>query len=203
MTEADVLQLIADFIVANGNNEITADVLRPILEEMVKQPNDYIGDLSQLSTAANDNLVEAINEVNQAIADYGVNFVTLYQGYDNPNVTPPPTYSFGDFYLEKALDNTPIQLWRYDVTGWVNTLSSPVDVISALTEYHGQFNWDSVGNPLKQFDLPENCKIINVHADGRYLNHTYDWTRGTARLNIISTIDENAFICVDGLIPTP
>lgn len=63
MTLQDVLNLINSEIVANGNQEITADVLRPILEAMVQQPNDLIGDLGDLQTADVSNIVNAINSI--------------------------------------------------------------------------------------------------------------------------------------------
>lgn len=59
----EVLALIQAEIVANGNNEITADVLRPILEAILQQPNDLIGDLDDLETSEVDNLVAAINSI--------------------------------------------------------------------------------------------------------------------------------------------
>ena len=42
MTYNDALALIQAEIVANGNNEITANVLRPVLEAMVDFPNDLL-----------------------------------------------------------------------------------------------------------------------------------------------------------------
>lgn len=118
MTESQVIALINQWIIANGNNEITADVLRPILLAMVGQPNDVTGDLSDLSTGANTNLVAAINWLNTQMSGITGNYITLHQGNDDPNVTPPSTFSQGDFYLERLLDNTPIQLWQYNIDGW-------------------------------------------------------------------------------------
>ena len=63
MDFAQVLALIQAEIVANGNNEITANVLRPVLEAMLEQPNDLIGDLGDLETSDQSNLVAAINEI--------------------------------------------------------------------------------------------------------------------------------------------
>jgi hypothetical protein len=63
MTLQDILNLINAEIVANGNQEITADVLRPILEAMIQQPNDLIGDLGDLQTADVSNIVNAINSI--------------------------------------------------------------------------------------------------------------------------------------------
>lgn len=62
MTYAQVLALIQQFIVANGNNEITANVLRPILEDILTQPNEKMGDLIDLQTTDQSSLVAAINE---------------------------------------------------------------------------------------------------------------------------------------------
>lgn len=64
---ATLTEIIAEInaeIVANGNQEITANVLRPILLDMINQPNELIGDLEDLTTTANTNLVDAINEIN-------------------------------------------------------------------------------------------------------------------------------------------
>lgn len=63
MDYATVLALIQAEIVANGNNEITANVLRPVLEAMLEQPNDLVGVLSDLETSENGNIVEAINSI--------------------------------------------------------------------------------------------------------------------------------------------
>ncbi len=63
MTLQDILNLINAEIVANGNQEITADVLRPILEAMIQQPNDLIGDLGDLQTSDISNIVNAINSI--------------------------------------------------------------------------------------------------------------------------------------------
>src|SRR5690554_1030512 len=68
MNYQQVLALIQQFIVANGNNEITANVLRPILEAILAQPNELIGDLDDLQTTDQSNLVNAINEVLNNIA---------------------------------------------------------------------------------------------------------------------------------------
>lgn len=66
-TLQDVLNEIQTYVVANGNNEITANVLRPVLETMANFVTDVSGDLSNLNTANKDNIVEAINEALQAV----------------------------------------------------------------------------------------------------------------------------------------
>lgn len=121
MTEAQVLALIQQFIVANGNNEITANVLRPILEEMVKQPNDKIGDLPDLNTADKTNIVAAINElINNSNSGF-----EIHAGSADPNVTPPASWSIGDWYIRDGSS-----LYQYNGNTWV-LLGSYVVVVSA------------------------------------------------------------------------
>src|SRR5690606_7783499 len=121
MTEAQVLALINQFIVANGNNEITANVLRPILEEMVKQPNDKIGELPDLNTTDKTNIVAAINElINSSNSGF-----EIHAGSADPNVTPPASYSIGDWYIRDGSS-----LYQYNGNTWV-LLGSSVVVVSA------------------------------------------------------------------------
>lgn len=96
MTKQEVIQLIQQWIVANGNNEITANVLRPILEAMLLQPNDLIGDLTDLNTTENTSLVAAINE---SLNSTGAS-LNLYTGTGLPTETPPPVYTIGDLYVQ-------------------------------------------------------------------------------------------------------
>jgi len=63
MTYAQALALIQAEIVANGNNEITANVLRPVLEAMINFPNDSIGVLANLTTSDVSSVVNAINSI--------------------------------------------------------------------------------------------------------------------------------------------
>ena len=121
MTEAQVLAIIQQFIVANGNNEITANVLRPILEAMLGQPNDKIGDLPNLNTTDKANIVAAINElVNNSNSGF-----EIHAGSADPNVTPPASYSIGDWYVRNGSS-----LYQYNGQTWV-LLSSQVGGISA------------------------------------------------------------------------
>jgi len=62
-TPQDIINIINQRIVTNGNNEITALVLNPILVAMVQQYIDYIGDLNSLNTTDKSNIVNAINEI--------------------------------------------------------------------------------------------------------------------------------------------
>jgi hypothetical protein len=62
-TLTQVLNEIQANIIANGNNEITADVLRPILELMSTFVIDTTGELANLNSVDKSNLVAAINEL--------------------------------------------------------------------------------------------------------------------------------------------
>lgn len=63
MTYQEVLDLIQAEITANGNNEITGNVLRPILEAILLQPNELIGNIEDLQTNETSDLVSAINSL--------------------------------------------------------------------------------------------------------------------------------------------
>jgi len=144
MTEQEVLDLINAFIVANGNNEITANVLNPILEEMVKQPNLLIGVLSQLQTADQTNLVNAINEVYNMFGTISDAGIRLYEGTNNPNTTPPGEYNIADFYIEKDLLNNPVKLWQYNGIIWVSMLTIYDIINDGLTGTNTTWSSDKI-----------------------------------------------------------
>src|SRR5690606_34965549 len=55
---------------ANGNNEITANVLNPILIAMLQQPNDLIGDFDD-STIAGATLIEKLEALKTFFSEGG------------------------------------------------------------------------------------------------------------------------------------
>lgn len=118
MNEAAVLALINLHIVANCNNEITADVLRPILEAILEQPNDKVGELGDLDTTDKTTIVNAINEL---VSASGGGFV-IHSGSADPNVTPPGSFGIGDWYVRNSSS-----LYQYNGSTWV-LLSSAVTV---------------------------------------------------------------------------
>src|SRR5690606_2173937 len=147
MTLDEVIDLIQTWIVANGNEEITADVLRPILEAMVNQPNDLIGDLDNLTTVDKDNLVEAINEVRTlAITNAGL---VIHSGNDTPTVTPPVSFGLGDFYAQVIFPSTSVvSFWQYNGSVWVEqrpqrtrTLLKFVSLIGVTVTGKRQVQW--------------------------------------------------------------
>lgn len=89
-TFAEVLAEINANIVPNGNNEITADVLRPILEAMLQQPSELIGDMTELTTAETATLVDAINSVTAGINQDNIpRIITFTSSADDANPVTP------------------------------------------------------------------------------------------------------------------
>lgn len=122
---ATVLGQINTYIVANGNNEITANVLNPILALMLDFSNNNIGDLDTLTTDENNSVVEAINSLKQNFDDLVNNGVQLYTGVDDPNVTPPTTYNYADFYMQLDIDSLPVKLWQWNGFVWTDASEEP------------------------------------------------------------------------------
>lgn len=122
---ATVLSQINTYIVANGNNEITANVLNPILKLMLDFSNNNIGDLDTLTTDEKNSIVEAINSLKQNFDDLVNNGVQLYTGIDDPNVTPPPTYKYADFYMQLDIDSLPVKLWQWNGFVWTDASQEP------------------------------------------------------------------------------
>lgn len=116
MDYAVILAAIENQIVPNANNEITADVLRPILIDLLNFTDETVGDLTDLSTSDNSNIVSAVNELKSAIDN--INEVVFLTGMADPNVTPPPTYEIGDFYIQLDGLNNPINLYIYNGVEW-------------------------------------------------------------------------------------
>ncbi len=123
MNYTELLAYINLWIKTNGNREITADVLNPVLKAIAEWALSQVGDLSTLNTTDKSNLTNAINEVNQALANVDINGSQVYSGLDNPNTTPPPSYSAADFYVQLDAFNTVVALFLYDGNIWQNLTS--------------------------------------------------------------------------------
>ena len=118
MTDAEVIAFINEWIIANGNNEITADVLRPVLLAIENRRQQVTGNLEDLTTDDISSLVAAINEVKNLLPP-GSAGVKLYTGTDVPSVTPPSSFNYADFYMQVNILNQPIQLYQFDGFTWV------------------------------------------------------------------------------------
>lgn len=119
-TYAQVISEINTFIVTNHNNEITAEVLNPILVLITDFANNTIGDLNTLTTDQKDTVVAAINSLKNNLNNIVNNGVQLYSGMGDPNASPPPTYKPADFYLQVDFDDLPVRLWQFNGITWVS-----------------------------------------------------------------------------------
>jgi len=161
-TYSEVITQINTFIVTNHNNEITAEVLNPILVLLTDFTNNTIGDLEALTTDEKETIVEAINSLKNNFNDITNNGVQLYTGMDDPNVTPPPTYKPADFYLQVDQDDLPIQLWQFNAFAWV------------MSGEDTNNEWGSItGDISNQLDL---MVLFNTKADQTDLDAHIDDT---------------------------
>lgn len=177
-TEQEILDLINLYIVANGNNEITANVLNPVLEAMVNQPNQLIGILSQLQTTNQSNLVSAINEVYSLVGGITEFGVQLHSGIDDPNTTPPSQYNIADFYIQRDGFNNPVQLWQYNGFYWIMVLQSG----GAVSDYTEDVDYVDTNT----FPVPAYVKGLIVFKNLGLLEKT-EYTR--TGNNVIINID--------------
>ena len=108
----DIRDVINEFIVTNGNNEITAIVLNPILISIIDYIDAEVGDRDNLTLYAS-NLVSAINLVEE-----NGNVLKLHAGTNDPNIVPPASYSVGDFYNQTS-SGTTIAFYQYNGSNWI------------------------------------------------------------------------------------
>lgn len=144
-TYATALLQITTYIVANGNNEITANVLSPVLKSMLDFANNNIGDLSTLTTDQKNTVVDAINSLKYAFDNLNNNGVQLYTGIDDPNINPPPTYTYADFYMQIDINDLPVKLWQWNGFEWTDASEEP-----STTSDNVQNNSDVPGSSVTQ-----------------------------------------------------
>jgi len=118
MTDAQLIAFINQWVYTNGNNDITAATLNPVLQAIRERQNDVTGNPDDLATTAHSNLVAAINEIFGRLSNATAG-VQLYTGTGEPNTTPPASFSYADFYMMVDVDNQPVQLYQYNGFEWV------------------------------------------------------------------------------------
>lgn len=124
-TYATALSQINTFIVSNGNNEITANVLNPVLKVILDFANNNIGDLATLTTDEKNSIVESINSLKENFDDLVNKGVQLHTGTADPNITPPATYNYADFYMQLDVDDLPVKLWQWNGEEWTDESQNP------------------------------------------------------------------------------
>ena len=117
---------IENAIIENGNEEITADVLRPLLVGLANAVKGEIGNLENLDTASADDLVSAINELKE-LCDT-LTGVVILTGTADPNETPPIGYELGNYYA-RYLGSTLISFWQYNGNKWVQVIGQDKNII--------------------------------------------------------------------------
>lgn len=115
MTVAELLTLINTTVVANGNNEITADVLRPVLVAMVNQINTLVGNEANLPSGSTT-VIDAINNSTSS-------GITIHEGMDDPNDTPPSSFNLGDFYNQVNGSSITVGFWQYNGIEWAEIIT--------------------------------------------------------------------------------
>jgi hypothetical protein len=193
---ATVIGQINTFIVANGNNEITANVLNPILDLITDFANNHMGDLGTLTTDETDNLVEAINSLKQNIEDITGNSVQLYEGVGDPNDTPPTSFNDADFFMQiSPIDNEPIQLWQFDGFNWVEVGNSNESgtIVAESFVYDGLDNTfvvEGIISTLIDVQIENGCNYDNYAtiANGNEVTIDTDVVYSGNRVKIIYTL---------------
>lgn len=109
---------IEDFIIANGTEDITADVLRPLLVGLGNAVKATTGDPSLLNTLS-DNLVDAVNEVRALAVNAGGS--KRFTGTADPNVTPPIGYALYDYYA-RYNGGALISAYQYNGYNWIEII---------------------------------------------------------------------------------
>lgn len=200
-TYATALSQINTFIVANGNNEITANVLNPVLKVILDFANNNIGDLTTLTTDETNTIVEAINSLKQNFEDLINNGVQLHTGYDDPNLTPPADYNYGDFYMQlDSGDDSPIQLWQWNGFEWKDSSSNPAtnsDNVENNSDVVGQTVTDALNNLLNS--LPnEYTKVVYVNNNNPNSATIFDLNNPpTVNDNLLKSDVNNLYIGLD------
>lgn len=174
-TPQTIITLINNSITDNGNNEISAAVLRPVLLAIINYIDQTFGNPDDLSTTAKI-FVDSINEL---IGDANSVF-SLRTGTDDPNVTPPSEFNLGDFYSRTSGGN-PISYWNFDGSNWIElvgkksaqgnssirtvAISATVQDVDDTIIYNGADGNDVITIPTAANSIERKLIMINQHSE--------------------------------------
>ena len=196
-TVNDVISTINAYIVANGNNEITANVLNPILILLADFGNNNMGNLSTLNTTEQNNLVGAINEIYNLVSNITNGGIQLHEGNDNPNDVPPSSYNIADFYIEKDVSNNPIQLWQYNGIEWVKANGT---YLTSSAYPDTKYPYVDSNN----FTIPTNVQAISVRKNGGPTEvYGIDWTQLGNVITYNGTLVADDYLIIGGVFVVP
>lgn len=212
-TYATALSQINTYIVANGNNEITANVLNPVLKSMLDFANNNIGDLDTLTTDEKNTIVEAVNSLKENFDNLVNNGVQLYTGIDDPNDAPPPAYKYADFYMQVDVDELPVKLWQWNGFIWTDSSQEPAtesDNVNNNSDVPGvkvtdALNYLNINSGLKdglEFTANGADNFVNIGVEtkptGAFLDSVLlrkgDWSFSGTTVTFIFTPALNAII---------
>jgi len=159
MTPSQLITYINNQITSNGNNEITAEVLRPILTAMVNQINSLVGNKNNLPTGET-NLISALNNINTS-------GITIHSGIEDPNETSPVSFNLGDFYKQEV-DNVIIDFWQYNGNQWSEIITRQEQKernVTSISDSYSIIDTDDIiiylGNSYKTLTLPDASLYFN------------------------------------------
>ena len=113
MTYTQVIAYIQQWITDNNNKEITASVMRDVLDKILLYVRDSIGDVDDLQQGAD--IVDAINILFGEITNLNIDFpIQVHEGASDPNITPPTGFNAPDFYIRNG-----VQTYIYTGISWV------------------------------------------------------------------------------------
>lgn len=175
MTQGQVIALINQWIVTNHNNEITAAILNPVLQAMVEQINELTGNTEDLTTSTQENLVAAINEINQALSEITTTGIQIYSGADNPNDVPPATFLTGDFYVQTGTN----EMFQYNGSTWLSTTPVPVEIPVWNEVFVTRRGYGNEGTPVPQFNdwcsfaAFDEDDVLWLYTDAKWVSGTF------------------------------
>lgn len=156
----NVITQIEAFIVANGNEEITADVLRPLLVGLADAVQQTTGDPADLNTTATD-LVSAINEVLGIANNAGG--LNILSGSSDPNENAPVGQELGAFYAQ-YVNGVLIGFWQYNGVDWVEIKEYTPSIVPDIFHKKISLTASQFKNinttPIDLIDAPGAGKII-------------------------------------------
>lgn len=114
----DAIDEITAYIIANGSEDITADVLRPLLVGLGNAVNNTIGNPANLNTFS-PIVVNAINEVRALALNAGG--PKRFEGSADPNIIPPLGYDIYDYYARYS-GVTLLNSYQYNGYNWIEII---------------------------------------------------------------------------------
>lgn len=197
--DEDISQLIDNInavIKTNGNEEITGEILNSILNQIVSVFYGITGDKQYLNTETKDNLVDAINELQDLLGQ--INTIKLLSGTANPNTVPPNggDYEVRDFYMQTSNLGT-IALWIYTgVIGveWLNLTAKESDIVFVS-------NLPTNGNSTKLYIRTSDNTIWRWQLGGSVQYPVSTFVQiGGGNVGTLQSVTENGNITDKGII---